>query len=122
MGRNYQKIQRGYSRSREKEWTQAIVDEDFYEEEIETLSVGGGDLGVSTLMAAAIEREPPALAAVEAEPPSEQHDDAEAAPSEPNPPPVSPYEAMATVAAENNAARSPRKLWRRLTRLMRGSG
>lgn len=117
MGRNYQKIQRGYSRSREKEWTQAIVDEDYYEEQSDTISIGGGDPGVPALMAAAIEREPPQLAAVDQ--PFEHSAEPETAFPDPDAPTESPYEAMAAIASKSNAVSTPRKLWRRLTRLMK---
>lgn len=109
MGRNHQKIQRGYCRSREKEWTQAIVDEEYYDEQSETLAIGGGDPGIPALMAAALDREPAPVAE-----PRTLHIVEEAV----APPTSSPYEAIAAVATRTNAAGTARKLWRRLTRLM----
>ena len=114
MGRNYQNVQRGYRRSREKEWTQALVDEDYYEELVNA-SIGGGDPGVSVLMAGALERQPapPSIA----EHPEPQPIKREPRPTEP-PPTRSPYEALAGMATVNSANGTVRRLWNRLVRMM----
>ncbi len=65
--RRFRKVQRGYHRSQEKSEIQSTLDE-FYDPDIESPYVAGGDPGLAVLMASALE------AAVEASRTPTQHE------------------------------------------------
>lgn len=113
--KNFRQVNRGYQRSRQKEWAQAIMDEEFYDQQIESSCVAGGDPGVSALMAAAIEEEPletyPGDELTEYEPAPERArpmDDGTKL-SEP------PFVAMHAIADADRIPGRVRRLWQKFT-------
>lgn len=55
--KHFQRTDRAYHRSREKSEFMAVLEEEYYDPQIESENVGGGDPGIGMLMASLLENE-----------------------------------------------------------------
>jgi len=79
--RRFRKVQRGYHRSQEKSDFMSRLDDEFYDPDIESPYVAGGDPGLAVLMASALE-----AAVVESRTPADDVDGVEYPAYPPDPP------------------------------------